>query len=201
MIREAGFAGPVLLLFGAVAATKAVRRWVALRPSAVAPETLQRGLEHAVRAGQLDQAMALATASPTPLGRFVAAGLQLRAGGLDEMLANCERAAMKEAMLRQSAAAGLARFGTLLLLFSVFGTVLGLMSTLEFLGAVKEPTLHDAIVGIRESLGVAAIGLFLVLACFVAWSLLSSRAVLAVHRVREIAEEIVGEAGRPERAR
>ncbi|HEU4419062.1 MAG TPA: MotA/TolQ/ExbB proton channel family protein, partial [Planctomycetota bacterium] len=142
---EAGFAGPALLVLGAVAVTKAVRRWMALRPAALAPEGLQRGLEHAIASREPEQAMALAAASPSPLGRFVAAGLLLRSAGLDEMLANCERAAMKEALLRQAGAVGLARFGTLILMFSIFGTVLGLMSALHVLGVMKEPTVQDAV--------------------------------------------------------
>jgi len=200
VFNETGFAGPALLLLGAVAATKAVRRWLALRPATLAPEGLQRGLEHAIRSKQPDQAVALAAASPSPLGRFVAAGLLLRSAGLDEMLANCERAAMKEALLRQAGAVGLARFGTVILMFAIFGTVLGLMSALEVLGILKAPTVQDAVTGIRESLGCTAIGLFLSLVCFGAWALLSSRAVTALHKVREIAEELLAEAARPDRA-
>jgi biopolymer transport protein ExbB/TolQ len=197
---ETGFAGPALLVLGAVAATKAVRRWLALRPMSLAPEGLQRGLEHAIRSKQPEQAVALAAASPSPLGRFVAAGMLLRPAGLDEMLANCERAAMKEALLRQAGAVGLARFGTVILMFAIFGTVLGLMSSLQVLGILKEPTVQDAVTGIRESLGCTAIGLFLSLACFGAWAMLSSRAVTALHEVREIAEELLAEAARPDRA-
>src|SRR5262245_24154260 len=78
---EAGFAGPALLVLGAVAATKAVRRALALRPAVLAPEGLQRGLEHAIKGRQPEQAVALAAASPSPLGRFVAAGLLLRSAG------------------------------------------------------------------------------------------------------------------------
>ena len=197
---EAGFAGPALLVLGAVAVTKAVRRWMALRPAALAPEGLQRGLEHAIASKEPEQAMALAAASPSPLGRFVAAGLLLRSAGLDEMLANCERAAMKEALLRQAGAVGLARFGTVILMFSILGTVLGFMNALQVIGMLKYPTVQDYVTGIRESLGCTAIGLFLSLACFAAWALLSSRAVTALHRVREIAEELLAEAARPDRA-
>jgi biopolymer transport protein ExbB len=199
ILVQTGFAGPVLLLLGAVAAVKGVRRWIALRPSKLAPEDLQRGLEHALRDGQIAQATNLAAASPSALGRFVAAGLLLRAGGLDEMLAHTERAVMKESLLRQAGAAGLARFGTVILMFAILGTVLGLMTALQVIGELKAPTLQDYMTAIRESLGCTAIGLLLAVGCFAAWTLVSSRAVSGLLRVREIAEELLAEAARPPR--
>jgi biopolymer transport protein ExbB len=200
ILLQCGFAGPVLLLSGLVAVWLAVARWRALRPALLLPESLQRGLEQALRAGHVDTAINLATASPSALGRLVAAGLLLRAGGLDEMLATCERAALRESLLRQAGAAGLARFGTVILMFAVFGTVLGVMSALSVLGAMQSPTVQDAVTGLRESLGCTAIGLFFALVCFVAWALLSSRAAAGLHRVRDAAEDLLAEAARPVRS-
>ncbi|MBL8756122.1 MAG: MotA/TolQ/ExbB proton channel family protein [Planctomycetes bacterium] len=200
LFLECGVAGPVLLLLGVVAGWKAVVRWLALRPQVLAPDGLQRGLEQALRSGQIANATTLSTASGSALGRLVAAGLLLRAGGLDEMLANCERAAMQQAMLRQAGAASLARFGTVILLFAVFGTVTGVMSALTVLESMKEPTVQLTMTGIREALGCTAIGLALSTCCFLAWSLLASRAAAGLHRVREIAEELLAEAARPDRA-
>jgi biopolymer transport protein ExbB/TolQ len=192
-----GFAGPLLLLLAVVGGVAAVRRWLELRPAAMAPESLQRALEHAVRQGQNDQALAQATASRTTLGELVAAGLLLRSQGLDEMLANSERAAVKESLRRQARAVGLSRLGTTILLFSLLGTVLGLMSTMTVLQQLKAPTTMDIVTGIGESLASTAMGLLFALGCYHAYGLLSSRAVTRLLAVREIAEELLIEAGRP----
>jgi biopolymer transport protein ExbB len=192
-----GFVGPLLLLLGLVAAVMAVRRLLELRPAAMAPASLQRLLEQAVRHGQPDQAFAQASASGTALGDLVAAGLRLRAEGLDEMLANTERAMVRESLHRQARAIALARIGTTILLHALFGTVTGLMSMMSVLGAMKQPLVSDFVIGIGESLASTAIGLLLALACYWTAGMVSGRVVTTLVRVRQIAEELLVEAARP----
>jgi len=192
-----GFVGPVLLLLGGIAVWKAIRRWLELRPSAMAPDALQRSLERAVREGQVDQAIAQAGASRTALGDLVSAGLLLRDAGLDEMFANTERAALKESLLRQARAVGIARLGTTILLLGLLGTVTGLMNMMATLARLKAPTFQDIVIGIGESLASTAIGLLFTLGCGAAYALISSRSVTRLLRVREIAEELLVEAARP----
>lgn len=197
LFLSTGFVGPLLLLLAAFGVAIALRRWVELRLPTMAPESLQRSLEHAVRQGQADQAMAQATASRTTLGELVAAGLLLRSQGLDEMLANSERAAVKESLNRQARAVSLSRLGTGILLLSLLGTVLGLMNTMAVLAALKEPRVNDFVTGIGESLASTAIGLLFALGCYQAYGLISSKAVTRLLAVREIAEELLIEAARP----
>ena len=192
-----GFVGYLLVLLGGIAFVMALRRWLELRPATMAPESLQRSLEHAVRQGQIDQALAQASASRTTLGELVAAGLLLRSSGLDEMLANTERAAVKESLFRQVRAAGISRMGTTILLLGLFGTVLGLMSMLAMLASLKAPLASDFCQGIGESLASAAIGLLFALACGIAYGLISRQSVTRLLRVREIAEELLVEAAQP----
>lgn len=192
-----GYVGPLLLLLGLVALGMAVRRWLELRQDRMAPESLQRMLEHAVRQGQTEQAFAQAQASGTALGELVAAGLLLRSASLDDMLANAERAAVKASLHRQARAVAIARLGTTILLLSLFGTVTCLMQVMSVLSVLKQPALADWTIGIGESLASTAIGLLLALICYWLYGVLSARAVTALLRVREIAEELLVEAARP----
>ena len=83
-----GFVGPLLLLLGLVALAIAVRRFLELRRERLAPAALQKSLERAVQTDAPDTALAQAMGSHSCLGQLVAAALQLRSAGLDEMLAN-----------------------------------------------------------------------------------------------------------------
>lgn len=195
-----GFVGPVLLLLGATAIVIAIRRWLALAPAAMAPESQQRQLEIAVRQGQIDQAFAQASASRTALGDLVAAGLVMRSGGLDDMLANAERAAIKESLERQARGVVISRLGTTILLLSIAGTVMGLMSTMAVVSAMKEPPPFVLLVGIGESLASTALGLVFALVCYQLHGVLSSRTVTRLLHVRAIAEELLIEAARPRNA-
>ena len=189
-----GPVGPMLMLLGAAAAVLAVRRWLSLRPAAMAPEHLQRALELSVRQGQVDQAYTQASSSRTTLGELVAAGLLMRSTGLDEMLANTERAAIKESLHRQARVVMIARLGTTILLMSLFGTVTGLMSVMYTLSVLKAPLVSDFVIGIAESLASTAIGLLFSLVCYWVHGVLSARAVTRLLQVREIAEELMVEA-------
>lgn len=192
-----GFVGPLLLLLGGIALVMAARRWFELKPATMAPEGLQRLLEQSVRHGQLDQAFAQATASRTTLGDLVAAGLLLRGTTLDDMLANTERAAVKESLHRQANVVALARLGTTILLLALFGTVLGLMSMLSVIAQLKQPAVNMFAIGIGESLASTAIGLLFALVCYWLYGALSARVITRLLHVREIAEELLVEAARP----
>lgn len=189
-----GLVGPVLLLLGAAAAVIAVRRWLELRPAVMAPQDLQRLLEQSAREGQLDQAWAQASSSRTTLGELVAAGLLMRSTGLDDMLANTERAAIKASLHHQARVVMLSRLGTTILLMALFGTVTGAMSVMDTLSRLKAPNFSDLMIGISESLASTAIGLFFALVCYWVYGLLSARAVTRLLAVREVAEELLIEA-------
>ncbi|HEX6811944.1 MAG TPA: MotA/TolQ/ExbB proton channel family protein [Planctomycetota bacterium] len=193
-----GFVGPLLLVLGGIAVVLAVRRSLELRLSAMAPENVQRLLEQWVREGQSDQALAQANASRTTLGELVAAGLLLRGTSLDEMLANTERGSVKESLRMQARVVVLARLGTTILLVALLGTVMGLMSMMSALAAIKQPLVGDFATGIGESLASTAIGLLFALCCYQAYGALSARVVTRLLHVREIAEELLVAAhGRP----
>jgi biopolymer transport protein ExbB len=192
-----GFVGPVLLLMGGVAAAIAVRRFLELRPAVMAPEALQRMLEGSVQQGQLDQAFAQAEASNTALGDVVAAGLLLRGQGLDEMLANTERAAIKKSLHLQARVVALSRLGTAILLMALVGTVTGLMSMMAVLATLKAVVPADLFTGIGESLAALVIGLLFAMVCWWAYGVLSARVVTRLLHVREIAEELLARAARP----
>ena len=196
MFLAAGFVGPLLLLLGAVAIVTAVQRWRDLELAAMAPVPLQRALEAAVRSGPLEDAFAQASASRTPLGDLVAAGLLLRHASLDEMLANTERAAIKESLDRQASIVALSRLGTTILLLALFGTVTGLMRTMAVLSGIQSPPVSLFTIGIGESLASTAIGLLLALVSYWLYGLLSARVVQRLLQVREIAEELLAEAVR-----
>lgn len=192
-----GVVGPVLVVLFVTAVVLTIRRWRALASATMAPESLQRHLEIAVRQGEAEQTLAQARASRSLLGDLVAAGLQMRGAGLDDMLANCERAAIKESLERQARAVVVSRLGTTILLLSIAGTVTGLMSTMAVVSAMKDPAPNVLLVGIGESLASTAIGLVFALACYQLHGMLSSRAVTRLLAIRTIAEELLIEAARP----
>ncbi len=191
LFQSTGFVGPLLMLLGALAVLAAVRRWLELRPASLAPEPLQASLELALRDGKVSAALAQATASRTCLGTVVAAGLQLHAAGLDEMLANVERTALRESLRLANRIANLARFGLVILLIGVLGTVLGLVNTLRVLELLVAPGLGHFVAGAAESLTCTAFGLALALLCFCAYFMLQSRLAQRTLAVREIAEELM----------
>ncbi len=194
--RATGFVGYVLLLLGVAGLVVAVRRHLEMRAARLAPEPLQKALEIAIRERQVDAAAAQSAASGTLLGTLVAAGLALRAGGLDEMLANVERTTGRETMRLGNRVAHLARLAGSALLFGFLGTTIAVISVCNVLGAVKEPRTSDLYVGVGESLCCLAFALFVALACFVAFFLLDAKLTRRTLEVREIAEEIVHSAAR-----
>jgi biopolymer transport protein ExbB len=191
LFQSTGFVGMLLLLLGVVALVLAIRRWLALRPERLAPAALQRSLESALRAGQSAASLKQAAASHTCLGEVVTAGLYLQSVGLDEMLANVERTAIKESLRHANGIANIARFGLVVLLVGVLGTVMGLVSTMSVLGMLKSPQISDLVDGVGESLTCTAIGLAIALFSFVAYFALESRLVHRTLAVREIAEELM----------
>ena len=194
LFMATGFIGPLMLLAGAVALFIAIRRWLELRAGHLAPAELERTLDAAVHAGQLDQGLERAVASHTLLGELVAAGLYLRKAGLDEMLANVERAATKESLRQGNRIANLARLGGVALLIGVLGTITGLMSVLFVIAQLKAPVPGDFTRGFGESLASTALGLMVALFCFVAFFWFDSRLTQRVLAVREVAEEMMRDA-------
>jgi len=194
MFQSTGFVGIALLLLGVAGAVVFVRRLLELRAERLAPAQLQKGLERAVRDGQGAAALAQATASNTPLGEMVAAGLHLLPDGLDEMLANTERAAVKESLRLGNRIANLSRLAGLVLLLGVLGTVLGLLSAVAVLGRLQEPGVADLVAGVGEPLTSTAFALVVAIGCFSAFAWLESQLVQRTLAVREIAEELLREA-------
>lgn len=191
LFQSTGFIGPLLLLLGTAALVLAIRRWLELKTERLAPESLQKSLEATLRDGESAAGLALATASRTCLGAVVAGGLYLQQAGLDEMLANVERTAIRESLRFSNRIANLGRLGVVVLLVGLLGTVVGLMSTMAVLARLSSPGLSDLAAGIGESLTCTALGLAIALPCFVAHFLLENRLARGTLAVREIAEELV----------
>ena len=118
----------------------------------------------------------------------------MRKAGLDEMLANVERAATKESLRLGNRVANLARLGGVALLVGVFGTTTGLMNTLFLIARLKAPVPGDFTRGIGEPLASTALGLMVALFCFVAFFWFDSRLTQRVLAVREVAEEMMRDA-------
>src|SRR5262249_27203055 len=175
LFASTGFIGPLMLLAGAVALFIAIRCWLELRAGRLAPADLEHTLDAAVHAGQLDQGLERAVASHTVLGELVAAGLYLRKAGLDEMLANVERAATKESLRLGNRVANLSRLGGVALLVGVFGTTTALMNVFFVIARLKAPVPGDFTLGIGQSLASTALGLMVALFCFVAFFWFDSR--------------------------
>lgn len=194
LFMATGLIGPLMLLAGAVALFLAIRCWLGLRAGRLAPAELERTLDAAVHAGQLDQGLERAVASHTLLGELVAAGLHLRKAGLDEMLANVERAATKESLRLGNRVANLARLGGVALLIGVLGTTTALMNVFYMIARLKAPVPGDFTTGIAESLASTALGLMVALFCFVAFFWFDSRLTQRVLAVREVAEEMMRDA-------
>lgn len=191
LFQSTGLFGPLLVLLGAVALVLAVRRWLELRSKSLAPEALQRSLERSLRDGKPAEGLEQATASRSCLGDMVAAGLQLRAAGLDEMLANVERTAIKASLRFSNRIANLGRLGVVVLLVGLLGTVLCLMNTMGVLALLAEPRVSDVFSGLVEALTCTALGLAIGLPCFAAQFLLENRLARRTLDVREIAEELM----------
>ena len=191
---SSGFILPLLTVAGITGIVLAVRRWLELRPGRLAPEELQRSLEGKLHGADLEGGLELAVRSRTVLGELVASGLHLRRAGLDEMLANVERATTRESLRLGNRVANLARLGGVALLVGLFGTIIGLMSTLQVIEVLKAPTVNDFVVGTSESLASFALGLFVGLFCFVAFFWLDSRLTQRTLAVRDLAEELVRDA-------
>ena len=191
LFQATGFFGPLLVLLGASALVLAIRRWLELRPERMAPERLQQSLEAALRDGSWRKGLELAEASGTCLGEVVAAGLQLQAVGLDEMLANVERTAVRESLRYSNRIANIARLGLIILLVGVLGTVMSLVTAISVLEMLKSPTLMDIVYAVGESLICTVLGLSVALFTFIAYFVLESRLVHRTLVVREIAEELM----------
>lgn len=191
LFQSTGFVGPLMLLLGAIAFVLAFLRWRELRPGRLAPEPLQQGLELALRDGKLDAGLSQAVESDTCLGEVVAAGLHLRAGGLDDMLANVERTAIRESLRYSSRITNIARLGVVIVLVGLLGTVMGLVNAMAVLEVLASPTVSDFVSGIGESLTCTVAGLAIALFCFIAYFALESRLVQRTLAVREIAEELM----------
>jgi biopolymer transport protein ExbB len=194
LLLSTGFIAPLFALAGVVAFALALRRWLELRPGRLAPEGLQRSLEGALHGADLDAALELARKSGTLLGELVASGLDLRREGLDEMLANVERATTRESLRLGNRVANLARLGGLALLIGLFGTITGLMNTLRVIEILLAPTVGDFVRGISESLACVALGLLVAVFCFLAFFWLDARLTQRTLAVRDLAEELVRDA-------
>jgi biopolymer transport protein ExbB len=195
-----GFVGPLMALAGLVAVALAVRRWLELRPARLAPLELQRSLETAVHDGRLETGLEQAAKSRTLLGELVAAGLHLRRAGLDEMLANVERATAKEALRLGNRVASLGRLGGLAVLAGLFGTTESLISMLLVIQRLKAPLVGDFARGIGEALPCTALGLLVALFSFGAFFALDAKLTRNTLAVREIAEELMRDAAEKGRA-
>jgi biopolymer transport protein ExbB/TolQ len=191
LFQSTGLFGPLLVLLGAIALALAVRRWLELRSDSLAPEPLQRDLERSVREGKPTEALEQATASRSFLGGMVAGGLLLRTAGLDEMLANVERTAIKESLRLSNRIANLGRLGVVVLLVGLLGTCLCLMNTMLVLELLAQPRISEVFSGLVEALTCTALGLAVGLPCFAAQFLLENRLARRTLDVRGIAEELM----------
>jgi biopolymer transport protein ExbB len=194
LFRATGFVGPLMVIAGIVALVMALRRWLELRTSRLAPESVQRALEIKIHDLELDGAVRDAVSSRTFLGEVVGSGLYLRDAGLDEMLANVERGAAKESLRLGNRVANLARFGGAVLLVGLLGTTMALIFVMLRIGQLKTPTVNDFVTGIGEALVCMALALLIALFCFACFFVLDSRLTQRTLEVREIAEELIREA-------
>ena len=192
--RSTGFIGPLIVIAGAFAFFVALRRWRELAPERLAPVSLQRGLVGALRAGEVARGLSEAAASRTVLGAFVADGLALHGGGLDEMLAGVERAAAREALRLGNRVATLARLGVIVLLLGLLGATTATMSMLEAVGALKQPLVSDFVAGLQPAFTCVALGIFVALFCYVAFFWLDSCITRRTLAVRDAAEDLMHEA-------
>jgi biopolymer transport protein ExbB/TolQ len=196
-----GFVGPLLVLLALWGAVLCWRRRADLYPVRLAPPRLLQALEHALASGEIAVAGAHASASMSSLGSLVARGLQLHAGGLDEMLANCERAAMQEMLRLGDRIAAIARLGAIVLLLGALGTVLALLSAADRLGVMRDARVQDYTAAVGEALTNIAFAAFAALLLFAAFFALQSRLVHRLLAVRETAEDLLRRAASAARAR
>jgi biopolymer transport protein ExbB len=194
LVMASGFIGPLLALASLLAVGMVVARWRELRLQRLAPSSLQRSLEGALHRAELDAGLDHAVASQTLLGDLVAAGLHLRRAGLDEMLANVERATSRESMRLGNRVANLARLGGVVLLVGLLGTTVSLMSALEVIGVLEAPTVNDFAQGIQQALVCVVLGIGAALFSFAAFFWLDARLTQRTLAVREVAEELVRDA-------
>jgi biopolymer transport protein ExbB/TolQ len=126
---------------------------------------------------------------------------RLHAGELDAglALANVERATARASLGFGNRVANLGRLGGIALLVGLLGTVVSLMSSLQVIGALAAPTIHDFVAGILQALVCSALGLLVALFCFVAFFCLDARLTRGTLAVRDIAEDLVCDAAENDR--
>ena len=192
MVAGSGVCGWLVLLLAAASLIMAVRRIVELRSARLAPSELQRALELEIHAGDLGRAAAAASGHSSLLGRIASAGLRQHPLGLDEMLANIERTATKEAMRIGGRVANLSRVGIVALLVGFLGSALGLVFALR--ATVTMLPIEATNPVLYQSLAIAGfpviIGLTVALFSYAAFSYLDHRLTQRTLHVREIAEEM-----------
>ena len=175
LFQSTGFVGILMLVCGVVGIVMIVRRIADLRMERIAPPDLLRQVERAAAAHDLDSLSASASASRSCVARLLTAGLQLRAHGVDEMLAHLERTAAGEALRLGNRIANLSRLAVCALLLGMFGTTTGIISTLLVIKSIKAPTANDFAIGICESLVSIAFGSLVALVSFIAFYCLDHR--------------------------
>lgn len=190
-ILQCGFSGMLVALLTVVGALVALRRVFELRAAALAPRELQRSLEAAIAASDVDEALRQATTSRSLLGRLAAAGLRLRHLGLDEMLANVERTWTRESIRLGNRVANLSRLGGTTLIVGVLGATLGVILMLNVTSIAATFDRAEFTSSLSIALSAAALGLLASLFCFGAFFLLDQRLTKKTLDVREMAEELL----------
>lgn len=192
MVLGSGAIGVLVVLLAAVGVLLTILLFFQIRMQALAPMTLQRALERAIRDDDASAAVPLATASPSLLGSVVSAGLHMRSLGLDEMLANVERAAAKEAMRLGNRIANLSRLGGTTLLFGFLGSGLGFLMLLQIAGADPDAVQAGEML-LSSAVGISPIVLSLMgaILCYGAFFVFDYTLTRRAIKVREMAEEMV----------
>ena len=171
--------GPVMIpLMACSIASLAViiERYTRLKTASADTVDLMRDTEDLAYAGQIDKAIALCDANPTPVAAVIAAGLKFRRGGLEQAQRAMEEQAIREVGSLQHRLSVLDTIITIAPLLGLLGTVTGMIRAFHVISSKEGMSAPTAITGgVAEALIATATGLAIAIVTLVAYNYLNER--------------------------
>lgn len=170
-----------------------ILNFLALRRSAVMPETLSQNFEAALNEKNYQGAYEMAKADESFLGALLAAGMSKLQSGYDAAEEAMNEAGADEAMKLEHRLSYIALIGSIAPMVGLLGTVDGMIASfrvIEQSGTTPDPASLAG--GISTALITTIVGLFLAIPCILMFGIYKNRLARFLYDVGAISEGLMG---------
>jgi len=192
VLKTSGWIGLIIAALGFALLFLVIYYFLTIRPGIFMPTNLLAEVAQTMKAGQVKRVMEICQADASLLSRALAAALNRRADGYDEMVEAVEMVGQEESMRLHQNIGYLALIGTVAPMFGLLGTVYGMIASFravaEQAGYLQPGRLAS---GIYQALTTTLEGLMVAIPAMSAYVYFRNRVLRLLNETAVVVEELI----------